>query len=41
MIGALFLIVISIATVIYIILGVMASNKGEDFKLPFTYEFLK
>lgn len=40
-IGALFLIVISIATVIYIILGVMASNKGEDFKVPFTFEFLK
>lgn len=40
-IGALFLIVIGIATVIYIILGVMASNKGEDFKVPFTFEFLK
>ncbi|UTI88094.1 hypothetical protein NIT62_04220 [Mammaliicoccus sciuri] len=32
---------IGIATVIYIILGVIASNKGEDFRVPFTFEFLK
>lgn len=40
-IGALFLFVIGIATVVYNILGVIASNKGEDFKVPFTFEFLK
>ncbi|MGO1990060.1 DUF4870 domain-containing protein [Mammaliicoccus vitulinus] len=40
-IGAIFLIIIGIATVVYCILGAVANNKGEDFKVPFTFEILK
>ncbi|KIX91485.1 hypothetical protein TP70_02085 [Staphylococcus microti] len=41
LVGIILMFVVGIAGIVYTVLGIIATNKGEDFVVPFTIELIK